>query len=97
MRPGRTRTVAEAAELVRLRRIPTMAEAAELVRLRRIPTMAERAGLVRLGRIRTMAEGAGFEPARELSPPTRFPVALLRPARTPLRADAFKGSPPRRV
>ncbi len=33
----------------------------------------------------SVAEGAGFEPARHLSAPTRFPVALLRPTRTPLR------------
>src|SRR6185503_13881194 len=31
------------------------------------------------------AERAGFEPATQLSPGTRFPVALLRPTRTPLR------------
>jgi hypothetical protein len=31
------------------------------------------------------AERAGFEPATQLSPGTRFPVALLRPARIPDR------------
>jgi site-specific DNA recombinase len=33
-----------------------------------------------------MAERAGFEPATHLAAGTRFPVALLRPTRTPLRA-----------
>src|SRR5437016_2055567 len=33
-----------------------------------------------------LAERAGFEPATHLSAGTRFPVALLRPTRTPLRA-----------
>jgi site-specific DNA recombinase len=33
-----------------------------------------------------LAERAGFEPATRLSTGTRFPVALLRPTRTPLRA-----------
>src|SRR5207302_643075 len=35
---------------------------------------------------RTLTERAGFEPATHLSASTRFPVALLRPTRTPLRA-----------
>jgi site-specific DNA recombinase len=33
-----------------------------------------------------LAERAGFEPATHLAAGTRFPVALLRPTRTPLRA-----------
>src|SRR5262249_49864203 len=32
-------------------------------------------------------ERAGFEPATHLAAGTRFPVALLRPTRTPLRAE----------
>jgi site-specific DNA recombinase len=36
--------------------------------------------------VELMAERAGFEPATHLSAGTRFPVALLRPTRTPLRA-----------
>ena len=43
-----------------------------------------------------LAERAGFEPATHLSAGTRFPVALLRPTRTPLRArseyPAFSGT-----
>ena len=34
---------------------------------------------------RVMAEREGFEPSRQVTPPTRFPVALLKPTRTPLR------------
>src|SRR5665647_1182671 len=34
---------------------------------------------------REVAEREGFEPSRQVTPPTRFPVALLKPARTPLR------------
>jgi hypothetical protein len=32
-----------------------------------------------------MAESKGFEPLRQGYPPTRFPIVLLRPTRTPLR------------
>ena len=35
--------------------------------------------------VELLAERAGFEPATRLSTGTRFPVALLRPTRTPLR------------
>ena len=31
-----------------------------------------------------LAEREGFEPSRRRLPPTRFPIVLLRPARTPL-------------
>ena len=34
---------------------------------------------------REVAEREGFEPSRQVTPPTRFPVALLKPTRTPLR------------
>src|SRR5712692_9220137 len=34
------------------------------------------------------AERAGFEPATHLSAGKRFPVALIRPTRTPLRVSA---------
>jgi site-specific DNA recombinase len=39
-------------------------------------------GLASLSRV---AERVGFEPTRELAPPTRFPVAPLRPTRASLR------------
>ena len=41
---------------------------------------------VRIDGGKVEAERAGFEPATQ-SPGTRFPVALLRPARTPLRGS----------
>ena len=67
------------------RRLPAWAHAADLRR------PARRQATRRPGRLsgrsrNAEAERAGFEPATQLSPSTRFPVALLRPARTPLRA-----------
>ena len=55
-------------------------------RSRRVPRQVDR-------QRRSEAERAGFEPATQLSPGTRFPVALLRPARTPLRGRPILASP----
>jgi hypothetical protein len=38
-----------------------------------------------LASLSSVAERVGFEPTRELAPPTRFPVAPLRPTRASLR------------
>ena len=41
-----------------------------------------------------MAESKGFEPLRRDKPPTRFPIVLLRPARTALQLAPQVGFEP---
>ena len=60
---------------------------------RRKPGSPSRPDPGRIDAERVEAERAGFEPATQLSPGTRFPVALLRPARTPLRGSLILASP----
>src|SRR5665647_1023632 len=49
------------------------------------PVGRPRRGSCAVPRSGGVAEREGFEPSRQVTPPTRFPVALLKPARTPLR------------